>query len=199
MAYTNEWSDASPTGDTPAKQIDDEFRKLRVDIRERMNTLVTDFTADPIELKAESGGAVTDKTMLVPSWAFKSDNDLTHTSTGVSVGVDSDLYAPVILPIGATVKAFQAMVIPGLGTMTVRLGYIDHGLAAPTFITVDSNTSVGSSSIKLISNSDSELAHVVATDRHYLLWITTDSSTIAPSKIFGVKITYDIDNVSQTI
>lgn len=199
MAYTNTWSNLSPTGSTPAKQIDDEFRKLRVDIQERMETFITDWETDPVVLKPESGGPVEGKSIHVPGWAFVSDNDITRISTGILIDVDSDLYAPVILPIGVTVRSFQAMVIPGNGIMTVRLGYINHGVSAPVFTTVDSNTHTGSSSLVLIDNSDANLAHVTDINRHYLLWITTDSAIGAVSKICGVQIVYDIDNVKQTI
>ncbi len=199
MAYTNTWSDTSPTGSTQAKQIDDEFRKFRVDVRERMNSFVEDWTADPVVLKSSTGGPVTGKSIHVPGLAFISDNDISTTATGRATAIDSDLYAPVIFPIGATIKSFQAMVIPGLGTMTIRLGYITHGLSTPTFITVDSNTQVGSTGIKLVNNSNAELAHVVAVNRYYTLWITTDSDLSSPSKVFGMQIVYDIDNVSQTL
>lgn len=199
MAYTNTWSNTSPTGSTPAKQIDNEFQKFRLDVQERMDSIVTDWTADPVVLKPENGGAVSGKSIHVPAWSFVSDNALTHTDTGVTITADSDLYASVILPIGATVKSFQAMVIPGLGMMTVRLGFINHGTSIPSFTSVDSNTQAGSSAIKLVNNSLADLAHVVTINRHYLIWITTDSSLFAPSKIFGVQIVYDIANVSQTI
>lgn len=199
MAYTNTWSDTTPSGSLPAKEIDTAFQNFRKDIHERMDSIFVDWTADPVVLKDAFGGPVEGKSIYVPGHAFVSDNDIVHTSTKIVIGTDSDLYAPVILPNGAKITGFQAMVIPGLGTMTVRLGYISHGLANPAFNTVDSNTHVGSSGITLIDNSDSSLAHVVDINRYYSLWITTDSSLVSPSAIFGVQIVYNIDNVKQTI
>ncbi len=40
MAYTNAWTTVAPDNLTLANQIDDEFRKLRLDIQERENTII---------------------------------------------------------------------------------------------------------------------------------------------------------------
>lgn len=48
MAYTNPWSDTDPPGSQNANTVDDEFRQLRLDIHERMDALVEDWTDDPV-------------------------------------------------------------------------------------------------------------------------------------------------------
>lgn len=52
MAYTNAWSVTVPAGSELASTIDDHLRRLRLDIQERMNDIVTDWTADPVVLSA---------------------------------------------------------------------------------------------------------------------------------------------------
>lgn len=48
MAYSRAWNEATPTDSTDAPTIDDLFRNLKVDVRERMNDVVADWTADPV-------------------------------------------------------------------------------------------------------------------------------------------------------
>lgn len=49
MAYTRVWNETTPVGSTAqASDIDLIIQQLKQDIRERMNTIVTDWTTDPI-------------------------------------------------------------------------------------------------------------------------------------------------------
>ena len=50
MAYTNVWTAIAPTGAAAANTTDDEIRKLRLDIEERMGDVVVDWTTDPVVL-----------------------------------------------------------------------------------------------------------------------------------------------------
>lgn len=53
MSYTTIWNESAPTGSsTLASDLDTVVQNLKRDIRERMNTLVTDWNADPIRLKS---------------------------------------------------------------------------------------------------------------------------------------------------
>jgi len=49
MAFTNVWSNVIPAGSDPANTADDELRQLRLDIDERMDTIVADWSADPLQ------------------------------------------------------------------------------------------------------------------------------------------------------
>src|SRR3990167_8523407 len=53
--YTNPWSDTDPPGSQNANTIDDEFRQLRLDIHERMDDIVDDWTDDPVVLSGAAG------------------------------------------------------------------------------------------------------------------------------------------------
>ena len=48
MAHTNEWSNIVPAGSDALNTADDQIRRLRLDIQERMDEVVDDWTADPV-------------------------------------------------------------------------------------------------------------------------------------------------------
>lgn len=53
MAYTNTWSVIIPAGTDPLNTADDQIRQLRLDLQERMNDIVVDWTVDPVVLAAD--------------------------------------------------------------------------------------------------------------------------------------------------
>jgi len=48
MAHSNAWSNVIPAGGDAANTADDAIRQLRLDIQERMDEVVDDWTADPV-------------------------------------------------------------------------------------------------------------------------------------------------------
>ncbi len=48
MAYTNAWSNIVPAGSDALNTADDQIRRLRLDVQERMDDVVADWTADPV-------------------------------------------------------------------------------------------------------------------------------------------------------
>ena len=50
--YTNEWSNDVPSGSEQAKNIDNHFRRLRLDIFERLTSVFGDLDADPLVFQA---------------------------------------------------------------------------------------------------------------------------------------------------
>ncbi len=61
MAYTNTWDENVPTDNDLANTIDDLFRTLKLDLRERLNVIFEDFSADPVVPKQSAYGAKDDK------------------------------------------------------------------------------------------------------------------------------------------
>jgi hypothetical protein len=203
MAYTNVWTIVSPTGSTPAKQIDEEFRKFRLDVQERMNSIVTDWTADPVVPSSSFGGPATGKGIYIQSSSFVQGGS---DPTGVTYSFGKltttqnrnyDFYAAITLPAGAKVRGYTAQVIPGAGPITVRFGNTVLGPSEPVFTTVDSNTATGTN-IVLVSNA-AAMNHSLNSAMQYMIWISTQSSALSPSSIYGVQVVYDIDNIRQTI
>lgn len=58
MPYTNSWDDDVPAGTVAANLIDDHIRRLRLDLHERMDELVEDWTTDPVVPLAQTGNNV---------------------------------------------------------------------------------------------------------------------------------------------
>ena len=48
MAHTNPWSNVVPAGSDALNTADDQIRRLRLDIQERMDEVVDDWTTDPV-------------------------------------------------------------------------------------------------------------------------------------------------------
>ena len=48
MAYTNAWSNIVPAGSDALNTADDQIRRLRLDVQERMDDIVADWTTDPV-------------------------------------------------------------------------------------------------------------------------------------------------------
>lgn len=125
MAYSRVWSDTSPSGSALANTIDDEVRNLRVDVRERFDTLIGAgaWATDPIV------DWTVVKTLYVPVWAgikgFDSGN----------VGLADDVYGisltnvgnctwliPIVLPQGCTIKGIVVPYVVGANqTIDLRL------------------------------------------------------------------------------
>ena len=59
MAYTRSWDETAPLGSAQASTIDDILRNLKIDLRERLNVLFTDFTTDPVVANANISDAGT--------------------------------------------------------------------------------------------------------------------------------------------
>ena len=59
MAYSNSWSNIIPVSSDPLNTADDQLRRVRLDVQERMDDLVDDWTADPVVLSDIDVGIVT--------------------------------------------------------------------------------------------------------------------------------------------
>jgi hypothetical protein len=82
MAYTQAMDEATPPGGANANTADDEFRSLKRDIKERLNSFFQDYNADPLTGKA--GARITDLYMSknAGGWASVLSNTF---SGGVNV------------------------------------------------------------------------------------------------------------------
>lgn len=69
MAYTNAWNESLPSGTAPGSRalVDDYLRQMKLDIRERMNEIVVDWTADPVVVKPTlTGGGLGTPVLITP-------------------------------------------------------------------------------------------------------------------------------------
>lgn len=140
MAYTNTWDDSRPPGTQLAKNIDDEFRVFRVDVHERMNSLVVDWLADPVVLQGSMGGAKTGKIVYINHAAFDIISPVPLIPLSISRGEvetintsasNQDFIAPTWIPGNMTITRLRAIVrnSTGSGTITVALDSISFDVS----------------------------------------------------------------------
>src|SRR5882672_11871990 len=76
MPYTNPWDTSLPPGSQAANTADDEFRKLKVDVGERLTSvLVGPITDDPLVVRPEILGNVVGKRYSLHHSAFKPEQE----------------------------------------------------------------------------------------------------------------------------
>lgn len=88
MAYTNVWSNVIPAGTAAANTLDSVTQQLRLDINERMDVLVEDWTTDPVVpiykagdyrcvIKRDAVQSIPDITLTTVSWTGTDIIDVT--------------------------------------------------------------------------------------------------------------------------
>ena len=68
MAYSNSWSNIIPVSSDPLNTTDDQLRRLRLDVQERMDDLVDDWTADPVVPKTLAISRLTGTPQVARVW-----------------------------------------------------------------------------------------------------------------------------------
>lgn len=189
MPYSDAWLNTSPPGSTAANLIDDEFRKLRLQIDERMASLVVDWKADPVVPLVSSVGP---RTTIIPHASFVGATSINAAALYNNNRIIND--APVFA--GVSDK------IPASSTITLLEWLVDKGFAASidcqlrSLIFSTANTIVNHSTINQAGAGLSlvvtaPLAIVLDPGRSYYLEI----SPVGGSAIFythAVRITYTL-------
>jgi hypothetical protein len=160
MPYTDGWDDALPAGGENANTIDDEIRKLKLSIHERMNELVDDWTADPVVPKnAIVGGVQNGKILLIPHTAMTGgiDGKPVYYSANYITGFNDLghlILVPIILPKGVHLRTVSIVwdrgdnsqqyaqlrkhtVATGLSTLVELISHVDAGVVTDAFATID--------------------------------------------------------------
>jgi hypothetical protein len=202
MAYTNTWITNSPLGSADAKTVDDEFRKLRVDLEERFEgTFITDVAVDPWVVKPEILGNKVGKNIALHHSHFSPS--VTYDAAVGSVlsrvnlysentrGSSLTLFGAVVLPPGVTVTNIAYLVNRnGATNITCNFKSTDH----PSQTTLSHATVLTSANgVQLLSSSG--LAIVVAGVRSYYLEIILPS----PGRLYGAEVYYDTPNCLMTL
>lgn len=189
MPYTNAWNESTPAGSAARTTVDDLFRQLKVDIRERMDGIVVDWTADPVVLGGISY-AKTGKTLIFSPHGLMYQNDEDDvTVTDAYVQLDNESAKPmwmsVPLPIGITITKAEFLVDRMSATsVTATLAYNTFDLT-PTLNIVSTLTATTGGLQKLDSGT---LSHVTAADRVYFAKIEQVANNV---RFYGLKITYN--------
>jgi hypothetical protein len=206
MPYTNPWSDVAPPGSQAANTADDEFRKLRLDIHERLSgALVGPITDDPLIVRPEILGNVIGKNYGVHHSAFKPEQEwdqasgdstfhrtalfVEHANTDASTRL---MWAPLHLPPGITTALVTFLVNRnGVLNMNLKLLYTDF-IGAPTSNVVAST----STSVNGISIINLAIVHVT-TSNLYSLEVSFPGGQLA--RLYGAVVNYNTSDCRYTL
>lgn len=188
MAYTDPWDGTDPPGSTLANRIDDKIRLLRLQLKERLESvLINDITADPWVPKINVSGQKNGKIMVVPAFAFRggvaqTDGSVLYTSA------DEAPRAPLILPNGVIVKKIRWLVKKNTGVNTLSFLLRAQVFAVgtpPTFYHSMTKSTVGQEML----NSGTL---TIAIGPSIPLWLEITQAPVGQSfNIYGCEITYD--------
>lgn len=200
MSYTNVWSDTIPLGTDLASTIDDSIRQLRLDIHDRMNSIVSDWTADPVVLQPNVAIATTQKNLFIHHSAFHKDDDRStelRTAEKVTVtpfATSTLLWAPVVLPIGATITGVVFNLTQGVGLpCNIKLRKVVFNTAPTPPVASDILTFVTDNSTfkeYIINGSYTVLNNDV---------LFLEVQLFAVSEFYNAAVTYNITDISQTV
>lgn len=199
MPYTNAWSDSIPTGAELARNIDDQIRQLRLDVHERMDSLVADWTADPVVLSPTGSS---DLIRIIPysSWL----NDYHGVAgvgifDGVAVGASgSGPYVATVnavIPRNATITNIVHNISPevgGLITWTFKLLSVDFPVAAPISPTTVFSMSTSTDGIQVM---DSGVVSLTLDSDNKIYSFAFEDTAGAAGKlcqIIATKVTYTL-------
>jgi hypothetical protein len=206
MAYTRTWNNATPAGTRAAKEIDDAIREAKVDIYDRIISLLdtenpdtpATIDDDPLVLKPMFSGKVKDKQLLIgPHILVPKDDDDDVTRLEQYYESDNDAlafaYGTIIIPVGYTIKLFEGwMDKNGATSCTMELSAIN--------VTTGGITSLGGpitrSSAGIGVLTTAALAYVVqATD---VFVVRTSHTGGARYRAYGFRMTYDRTSSDQS-
>lgn len=207
MPYTNVWSDIAPPGSQNANTVDDELRKLRLDIHERLSgALVGPITDDPLVVKPEILGNVVGKRYMIHHSAFKPDVEwdvvsaqptftrvalyAEHLNTDAST---RSMWAPLYIPPGVTITGIEFLVNRNGGSnMTVKFGKIDFTVTPASDF--GSSTSTAANGIVLLSLAP---AYLVLNTQMLALEVTFPGGQAA--RLYGAKVIYSTPDCRNTV
>jgi hypothetical protein len=200
MAKTHPWVTTVPSGSEQASTADDHFRRLRLEIEERMNDIVEDWSADPVVL-SPTGGLV-GKVVNIHSSAFvcepSEEATVEYGDTGVTV---SNLVGPIraglVLPLGVTVRRMRWLITNGdTAAIAMKLGSVDFAVGAASG-TIASMTTTDSGSQIVDSFTVAPFSYTV--DSGVILYLSADKGGGAEFIIHGVSLTYDTPDARNTL
>lgn len=199
MPFTNPWSNIIPAGSDPANTADDELRQLRLDIDERMDTIVPDWSADPLFVLTGIRKTIfwTDGTLDPGS----GDSSLTKGWGGLSLAIPGALTPAALLdtmiwrtriplPVGAILQKVDVRVYRDQAAAVVIFG-ISRVTETPSRVSVGGATSTSLAGWHTLS--DDTLALDVVQDEIYTIDVSLTADTTTDSARFWLfHYEYDI-------
>jgi hypothetical protein len=199
MSYSFSIDEAVPSTSNNANLLGQYITDLKKAIHERMNTLVVDWTADPIALKSDLSGAQTGRKVFINygdvNPASDSDNCEYHPDGWFKmITPNSSSQCPIRLPVGATITKFRVLHqnISGGAYMVFRLK--KKTFALPTITTEIKVITMTSSTADAIGDSGT-MSHTVDESVYYIV----NEPVSGAYKIFGYEFTIDIPGIGSMV
>lgn len=203
MAYTRAWNEATPVAATTnANLIAELFRFFKVDLRERLNdSLVTDWTTDPIVAKPGITGLVTGKKLFIHHSAFKTSDEVTFYNAFANEALQLDSFGsiqtpafviPILLPPNTTITLVRLLCKVPTGTLTGKLCSVAWN-TAPVATVESSFTVTASGSFQF--GTTGTISKLLAEKPYYFTIGLGDINNI----LVGLEITYNTPDCRYTI
>ena len=202
--YSRSWDESAPLGSAQAASIDELFRYLKIDIRERLNDILDasgQFDDDPIVLDTSGVGPRTGVYVYIPNVHIRTASDQDDVYVGTmffqSDNEDKDTYlaASPMLPVGCIIQDISIMVDRyGASTFAAVFGYSDFSVT-PNFTTLQS-ASTTTTGVQLWTPWTG-MAHEVEADRMYLFEFNNPAG--GRYRVYGVRIKIDLPGLSAYV
>lgn len=204
MAYTRTWDSTTPTATSQLSAGDDAIRALKVDLEERLSSIVDDIDADPMvlaETAVGSIGAKTGKAIIIGPHAFSpvaDDDNVSWQAQYVQLddGPNVTVRAPLLLPIGAVITKVELLGDKNTAnqiTCVVR----GAGFSASPSAPADKHTALTRTAAGAGIETSGTLSIAVVADE--LLFIEVAGDTNGNARLYGVRITYDVSDATETL
>jgi len=195
MAYSRPFDPTTPLGNVlEADDIDLEFRQEKIDLKERMNELVVDYTTDPIVPQAKLLGNVVGKAITIDGHGFVGDINYAANTAYVEVnGATADIYASCILPAGVTVTK----IVPTYDRLgsTNSVAFLESNAFGTITTRAAANMTTGSG-IQTVPGAP--VSHVVVTAWAYRFRITLGGGT-PKVRFYQIRVEYNTPDCRNTV
>lgn len=204
MAFTRTWDSTTPTATSQLSSGDDAIRALKVDVEERLSSLVVDIDADPLELSEDAVGSIgakTGKQIIIGPHSFQAVDDDDNVSwqaqyVQLDDGPNVTVRAPVILPIGVTITKVELLgdknTANQISCVLKGAGFSAAPSAPAAKHTALTRTAAGAG----IETSGTLSIAVVADE---LLFVEVAGDTNGNARLYGVRLTYDAGDATETL
>lgn len=205
MPYTRTWDETQPLGSADPGTIDDIFRALKVDIRERMDSILDpahnwEGSGDPIQINFGTIGAATGAKIYIPGLrcqaAHQSDDVFYDYNNGNfhTNGASLTASCPIKIPKGMVVTQVDMYTTAFSADLVVTFMKRGWGSGAASTVATITNSTHGSARIDSTGVLGSP--ETIGDD---IYWMKLTPSAGGTYDIYGFLFTVDVSGVGVMI
>lgn len=208
MPYTNPWVDNIPSGSAQASTIDDQLRQLRLDIHERMDTILDTgkkWGDDPIGLP-DITGTVVDRHVYINPFSIQPVNQSDNVryewgGHGIFKSQGSDLVTvcPVVLPLGVTITRVEFVSKVEINfTLTVKMYKRAWGITDTVTQIGSDMASAGTGSAALFDSGAASFSEVID-DSTYWLENIISAGVFSQYWLYGYRLHVNVPGAGSVV